>query len=997
MNINVNESENENENESGSENENVSVIENESENDNENENGSENMYENENENVNENQNENGNENENENENENVNENENMSESDTDTDEFVDASSEVVIFDAVDDTPTEMPEEIDDYKTELVAQIKEPAEVDTRWLAVHETLIRASDEECTQEYLEELHWRVIKVLIDSVPCEKTESTRRKKGQNKNKNRSGKPPTRAQRRRYLYARTQDMYNKCPKKLADLVVENDYSLLEKTDLPEKEAVAKLYGELWGQKGPDVIDWGDDISSASLKVKDIFKPIEAVEVRTKITKLASDVAPGLDGVKKTHLRTQDTEYLLAKYFNLLLLKSYYPNDWKQNRTTLIPKVGRDRKDVKNWRPLTIGSLVGRLFSGLLDKRLRMYIAQYPRQKGFSDENGCYINTITLNCAIRAAKRAGGIVGITDIEKAFDTVPHLAISKALQRKGVPEVVVTYISNMYQDCVTTIKAAGGDIKIHLKRGVKQGDPLSPLIFNLCIEPLIKKIQETTSGIIIGEEQHVAAIGFADDLVLLAQDKKTAVEQFEKAHAYLNKMDMRLSLEKCTAIEYIPKSKSYYIQDPNIWVNNTKVATAEPEEVIKYLGTKIKPWHGLMENFELQSFEELIRRVKKLALKPMQKIELLRVYLIPRYTYGLINKPPSVVTLRAIDKLIRKEAKAILNIHETTCNEFLYTPKRSGGLGLPEIEKLVLIAALRNGLKAKEKESIDRVTAAVMETERVEKDLKRYANLLRLNWPVSLQDVDKFKKGMKMAYLKNWARHESQGQGVMEFHNDPVANERLKRGDILKPSLIAKAIKLRTDTAGTRMAIRRDSSKKRAIPAECRKCGYERENLPHILGQCINTKNSRIRRHNEIKDIIRDDCAKRFRVLDEPRLYHDGRLYKPDLVIDLNEAGALIVDITVRYEKNTYLVDAGKEKRNKYDDLRRTVGELLNKKKVEIAPIVVGTRGALPVETRHSLKKLGINKKGKWLTIAMTALRHAILIIDKFNDYDACEL
>ncbi|XP_076397895.1 uncharacterized protein LOC143266154 [Megachile rotundata] len=337
-------------------------------------------------------------------NQNINESENeyVEVVSSDTDEFVDASSEIPISEAVDNTPALVPEEADNYKTELIAQIRESARMDARWAATHEAIIRASDEECTR-----------------------------------------PRTHAQRKRYIYARTQDMYNNCPKKLSDLVVENDFSLLEKTDLPEKDAVAKLYDELWGQTGPENIDWNVGTPDTLLRTKDIFRPIEAVEVRIKINKLANDVASGLDGIKKTHLKLPDTDYLLAKYFNLLLLKSYYPNDWKQNRTTLIPKVGRDRRDVKNWRPITIGSLVGRLFSGLLDKRLRACITQYPRQKGFSDENGCYINTTTLNCAIRMAKQIGGVVGVTDIEKAFDTVSHPAISKALQRKGVPEIVVS--------------------------------------------------------------------------------------------------------------------------------------------------------------------------------------------------------------------------------------------------------------------------------------------------------------------------------------------------------------------------------------------------------------------------------------------------------------------------------------------------------------------------------------------------------------------------
>ena len=232
----------------------------------------------------------------------------------------------------------------------------------------------------------------------------------------------------------------------------------------------------------------------------------------------------------------------------------------------------------------------------------------------------------------------------------------------------------------------------------------------------------------------------------------------------------------------------------------------------------------------------------------------------------------------------------------------------------------------------------------------MGSESTSKELKRYANLLRLNWPVTLEEVNKYKEKLESGYLKKWAEHTAQGQGVKEFHNDSVANEWLKRGDILKPSLIAKAISLRTDTAGTRMAIRRDPHKRLTVPANCRKCGYATENLPHVLGQCINTKNSRIRRHDEIKEFIKNKMTENSVVLDEPRLHHQSKLYKPDLVV-VNEGGAFIVDVTVRYEKSDYVVKAAEEKSEKYKILRKLVSKMFERDKVAVAPRSWNERGA----------------------------------------------
>ena len=881
---------------------------------------------------------------------------------------------------------------DSHCSALRARINEPVEVDVKWSPILDSIVSAANStECTRERLDGIYESIVKILAVSDKSGAGREARNNDRTVRRRTNRNQAPTRAQKKRHFYARCQDLYNENPKKLAELVVENDFSLLEKSNPPGVEQVRRLYEELWSQKGPDLVIF-EGVDTPPLGADEILTPVSREEVKHKIAKLASDVAAGIDGIRKGCLRSKDTDTVLANFFNLIMLKSHYPTEWKKNRTTLIPKVGRDRSDVRNWRPITIGSLVGRLYSGLLDRRLRSVTKQCPRQKGFSDENGCYINVTTFNRCVRLAKESGGIFGITDMEKAFDTVPHAAIHKALERKGIPASVASYIGKMYENCTTIIRADGGEVQITLERGVKQGDPLSPLIFNLCIEPLIEKIQCTTRGITLTADQHVAAIAFADDLLLLASDRETAETQFQVTHSYLKELGMKLSVEKCSVVQYVPLRKSYYTKDPEITVDGARLKAVGPDEAMKYLGAKIKPWEGLVDSFELTAIEQLFQRVKRLALKPMQKLELLRVYLIPRFIYGLIVKPPSVVTLREVDTLIRREVREMLRMHPTVCNELLYTTKRSGGLGLPEIEKLVLIAALRNGLKALDSE--DPVTRTVMNSESTSKELERYAKLLRINWPTTLDIVDKFKEKYKKSYINRWSDHIAQGEGVLNFANDPVANEWLKRSGILKPSLIAKAISLRTNTAGVRSAIRRDPIKRATIPSVCRKCGHDPENLPHVLGQCVNTKMSRIRRHDEIKNFVAEKAADRFTVLDEPRLHHQGKLHKPDLVL-VNEAGALIVDVTVRYEKGEYLEDGRKEKLDKYDSLRTLIAEMFKKERtnVEVAPIVVGTRGALPAGTRAQLSKLGIKRKGDWLTISMIALRHAILIVDKFIDYE----
>jgi len=76
------------------------------------------------------------------------------------------------------------------------------------------------------------------------------------------------------------------------------------------------------------------------------------------------------------------------------------------------------------------------------------------------------------------------------DVAKAFDTIPHEAIPYALKRKGIPQPIVGLICGSYEKAFTEISHPEGEIEVRLQRGVKQSDPLSLLLFNLILEPLL---------------------------------------------------------------------------------------------------------------------------------------------------------------------------------------------------------------------------------------------------------------------------------------------------------------------------------------------------------------------------------------------------------------------------------------------------------------------------------------------------------------------------
>jgi hypothetical protein len=182
-----------------------------------------------------------------------------------------------------------------------------------------------------------------------------------------NKEGKPPTkskiikntkntRTQKKRYLYARCQDMFRECPRKLADVVVNDDLAYLAPArQPPEAEEVKKLYTELWGKAGPLDPPIPSNKASGGL-IHEYFPPVVAEEISDRIKKIRNKTAGGPDGIEKSNLSIPGLPIVLAVLFNIIYLTCHYPKSWKENRTTLIPKNNKDLSKAENWRPITIG-----------------------------------------------------------------------------------------------------------------------------------------------------------------------------------------------------------------------------------------------------------------------------------------------------------------------------------------------------------------------------------------------------------------------------------------------------------------------------------------------------------------------------------------------------------------------------------------------------------------------------------------------------------------
>ncbi|MGL5122204.1 MAG: RNA-directed DNA polymerase, partial [Plesiomonas shigelloides] len=149
-----------------------------------------------------------------------------------------------------------------------------------------------------------------------------------------------------------------------------------------------------------------------------------------------------------------------------------------------MIPKIPSPVEN-SDYRPLAITSILTRALHEILARRMRDQLRFSDTQYAFLQKDGCLEATTVLHAALRNSHDLQRPLALAflDLSKAFDTVSHEALGEAAVQAGLPLPLLSYIGSLLRESESVL----GSTNIRSGRGVKQGDPLSPLLFVLTME------------------------------------------------------------------------------------------------------------------------------------------------------------------------------------------------------------------------------------------------------------------------------------------------------------------------------------------------------------------------------------------------------------------------------------------------------------------------------------------------------------------------------
>ena len=220
--------------------------------------------------------------------------------------------------------------------------------------------------------------------------------------------------------------------------------------------------------------------------------------EVTEAIRYIKRGKAPGHDNINPDILKeagSTGTE-LLHKVIKKAWKEEKIPEDWNIGVILPIFKKG-DKKKCENYRGITLLSSALKVYERILEKRLRKIIepqlnaAQSGFRRGGSTQDHIFTIKEIIHKTLSQKKEA--YIAFLDLEKAFDSVQQQKIWESLEKRRVHGKLIRTIKSLYANNISYVRKQNlVSDKFNTKEGLRQGGVMSPLLFIILIDDVIKQ-------------------------------------------------------------------------------------------------------------------------------------------------------------------------------------------------------------------------------------------------------------------------------------------------------------------------------------------------------------------------------------------------------------------------------------------------------------------------------------------------------------------------
>ena len=440
------------------------------------------------------------------------------------------------------------------------------------------------------------------------------------------------------------------KCIKRKNQTITRNQEEILQEVKDYYEELFKSRENTLIGCNFKTLLKGQNIKKITATEAKQIEGYLTVQELTEALKNTKNNKTPGLDGFPAEFFKVfwNNLKICVAKAINTSFDKGLMSTSLRQCLITCLPKQGKKRENIENWRPLSMLSVVYKLCSAAIANRIKPLLTKIIDQAQCGFVQGRYIGECTrlvydiLNQTEKL--QIPGMLVLIDFRKAFDSISWSFIYNTMSFLGFSQNFLKWLKLFNTDIKATVIQSGflSDY-ISIQRGCRQGDPISAYLFILAAQilTLLVKGNKRIKGIQI-QDSEIKITQFADDTTLTLNGTNYSLEAaLNTLEVFGSYSGLRINTDK-TQIVWIGKKK-HSKEKPKCNGHNWATVTN-----FRLLGINfsVDLEYCLELNYSEQKsvIEKCISQWNKRYLTPLGKIMVIKTFLMSKMNHLLSALP-----------------------------------------------------------------------------------------------------------------------------------------------------------------------------------------------------------------------------------------------------------------------------------------------------------------------------------------------------------------
>lgn len=365
--------------------------------------------------------------------------------------------------------------------------------------------------------------------------------------------------------------------------------------------------------------------------------------EVKNVILKLKNNKSPGSDNLPGELFKHGGN----ALWFQLheLILKIWnteqVPDEWKDGIICPLYKKG-DKMDCKNYRGITLLNIAYKVFANILYHRLIPYadeiIGEY--QCGFCTDRSTSDQIFSIRQILEKCKEFNVDTHhlFVDFKAAYDSVNRPRLWDIMEEFGIPKKLINLVAMTLNNVKSRVRIRN-KLSDHFETvdGLRQGDPLSTLLFNITLEKAVRGVNIDKHGTIFSKSGQLLA--YADDIDIVGRNITSVKDAFESLNREASFLGLKVNADK-TKYMVATNTPGIRSQTTNIGEYNFEIVNS-----FVYLGSLLNVENDIEEEIRRRiatgnrCYYGLHKQFKSKTLQRKLKCKLYKTLVRPILTYG----------------------------------------------------------------------------------------------------------------------------------------------------------------------------------------------------------------------------------------------------------------------------------------------------------------------------------------------------------------------